>query len=171
MKNKIITLLLFILSSSSSALSIGDYAPNFSLPDQNGEFKSLKQHRNNWVIIYFYPMDDTPGCTTEACSFRDATDHIIAKNAVIYGVSIDSVESHKKFSKKYTLPFSLLSDINGEVSKNYDSLGSFLTWKVAIRNTFIINPAGIIVKKYTDVNPKKHAQEVLKDLMTLQSNN
>ena len=171
MKNKIITLLLFILSSTSSALSIGDLAPNFSLPDQNGEFKSLKQHLNNWVIIYFYPMDNTPGCTTEACSFRDATDLIIAKNAVIYGVSIDSVESHKKFSKKYTLPFSLLSDINGEVSKSYDSLGSFLTWKVAIRNTFIINPAGIIVKKYTDVNPKKHAQEVLKDLMILQSNN
>ena len=169
MKKKILILTLMFMSFTSMALSVGDVAPGFSLPDQNNENKTLDQHRGQWVILYFYPMDDTPGCTTEACSFRDATDRIISNKSVVYGISVDSVESHKIFSEKNQLSFSLLADTSGSVSKSYNSLAEFLNWKVAMRNTFIINPEGLIVKKYLGVDPTTHVQKVLKDLMTLQA--
>ena len=169
MFKKLVTLLIFLLSGTASALSIGDRAPDFSLPDQNGQTKTLKENLGKWVILYFYPMDDTPGCTTEACSFRDATDKILAKKAVVYGVSVDDVESHKKFAEKYSLPFSLLADVEGDVAKSYNSLGEFLSWKVALRNTYIIDPSGKVAKKYTGVDPSIHVQQVLQDLVKLQS--
>lgn len=168
MYKKIIVLIIMFISTSILALSTGDIAPSVSLPDQNNVHKTLDQHRGKWVILYFYPMDDTPGCTTEACSFRDATDRIIAKKSVVYGISVDSVESHKKFSNKFQLPFSLLADTDGKVSQSYNSLAKFSNWKVAMRNTYIINPKGIIVKKYIGVDPNTHVQQVLKDLVILQ---
>ena len=169
MFKKLATLLIFLLSGTASALNIGDQAPDFSLTDQNGQTKSLKENLGKWVILYFYPMDDTPGCTTEACSFRDASDKILAKKAVVYGVSVDDVESHKKFTEKYSLPFSLLADVDGNVAKSYNSLGEFLSWKVALRNTYIIDPSGKVAKKYIGVDPSIHVQQVLQDLVKLQS--
>jgi len=168
MLKKILTLFFIITSNGVLALSIGDRAPNFSLPNQNNEAKMLNEHLGSWVILYFYPMDDTPGCTTEACNFRDAIDKIIAKKAVVYGVSLDSIESHKKFSDRYKLTFSILSDSSGNVSKSYESLSDFLIWKTANRNTFIIDPEGKIAKIYTGVDPKTHVQVVLRDLIKLQ---
>lgn len=160
---------IFMYMTGVNAANVGEIAPNFSLPNQDNEIKSLKEQQGKWVILYFYPMDDTPGCTTEACSFRDATDRIISKKAVVYGISVDGVDSHKKFADRYSLPFSLLADTNGDVSKKYNSLAKFLNWKVSMRNTFIIDPNGIIVKKYIGVDPNTHVQIVLKDLMDLQS--
>lgn len=169
MYQKIIAFMIMLISPTSYSLNIGDAAPIFSLPNQDNIYKTLDQHRGKWVILYFYPMDDTPGCTTEACSFRDATDRIIANKAVVYGISVDNVESHKRFSDNYQLSFSILSDSDGKVSESYDSLAKFINWKVAMRNTYIINPKGIIVKKYIGVDPNTHVQQVLKDLMILQT--
>ncbi|SFV80056.1 Thiol peroxidase, Bcp-type [hydrothermal vent metagenome] len=118
--------------------------------------------------MYFYPKDDTPGCTTEACSFRDAINHIVAKRAIVFGISLDDVESHQQFSKKNKLPFSILSDPGGKVAKQYDSLADYWIVKFAKRNSFIVNPAGNIVKIYKGVDPQTHVQEVLKDLSALQ---
>lgn len=163
-----VALLLFPVWAFS--VEVGDKAPDFQLPNQNGTTSTLNEHAGKWVILYFYPMDDTPGCTTEACNFRDATDRILAKRAVVYGVSVDDIESHKHFATKYKLPFSLLADVDGAVSKKYDSFSAFLGWKVAHRNTFIISPDGNIAKKYIGVDPNTHVQQVLKDLTKLQSN-
>ena len=146
------------------ALQIGDPAPDFSLPDQNGDMVKLSSLRGKRVVIYFYPKDDTPGCTTEACNFRDNIEIINKLNISILGVSVDSNESHKEFSEKYSLPFPLLADTNGEVAKKYDSFGSFVGFKYASRHTFIINPAGKIHKIYKKVSPSKHAQEIIEEL-------
>jgi len=162
-----ITAFLLTLSSSSIAgLKIGDKAPNFSLQDQNDITHTLSDYKGQWIVLYFYPKDDTPGCTTQACDFRDAVKRIIASKAVLFGLSLDSVRSHKLFAEKYNLPFSLLADETGEVSELYDSLSSF--FKVANRNTFIVNPEGNIAKIYLSVNPKTHSEMVLNDLNSLQ---
>jgi peroxiredoxin Q/BCP len=113
-----------------------------------------------------YPKDDTPGCTTQACDFRDAVKRIIASKAVVFGLSLDSVTSHKLFAEKYDLPFSLLADETGEVSELYDSLSMF--YKMAKRNTFIVDPKGNIAKIYLSVNPKTHSEMVLNDLNSIQ---
>jgi peroxiredoxin Q/BCP len=118
--------------------------------------------------LYFYPKDDTPGCTTQACDFRDAVKRIIASKSVVFGISLDSVESHKKFSDKNNLPFSLVSDNKGKVAKQYNSLNNFLGYKSAKRNTFIISPEGKIAKIYLSVDPKTHSEMVLSDLSILQ---
>ena len=139
-------------------------ASNFILPSTNQDNYSLKDSLGKYVILYFYPKDDTPGCTTEACSFRDNIEIINNLNATILGVSVDSNESHKEFSEKYSLPFPILADKNGEVAKSYDSYGSFVGFKYASRHTFIINPSGKIHKIYKKVNPNKHAAEVIAEL-------
>ena len=115
---------LFLTASSSSiaALKVGDKAPNFSLQDQNYITHTLSDYEGQWVVLYFYPKDDTPGCTTQARDFRDAVKRIIASKSVVFGLSLDSVASHKLFAEKYNLPFSLLADETGEVSELYDSL-------------------------------------------------
>ena len=117
---KVISLIVFFLITSSSlaALKVGDRAPNFNLRDQNNLTHDLNDYKGNWVVLYFYPKDGTPGCTTQACDFRDAVKRIIASKSVVFGVSLDSVESHKLFSDKNKLPFSLLSDETGEVAKS-----------------------------------------------------
>ena len=119
-------------------------------------------------MLYFYPKDDTPGCTTQACEFRDATERIIASKAVVFGVSIDSIESHKEFAKKYQIPFSLLSDESGRVSKQYDSLNNLFVFKASKRNTFIVDPQGKIARIYLSVKPQGHAEMVLNELGSLQ---
>jgi peroxiredoxin Q/BCP len=160
--------LLGLFSQSQAAIQVGQSAPDFTLVDQHNKQHTLSDYKGQWVVVYFYPKDDTPGCTTEACSFRDAINHIIAKRAVVFGISLDDVESHQKFSKKNNLPFSILSDADGKVAKQYDSLGDYWVIKFAKRNSFIVNPAGDIVKIYKGVDPQTHVQKVLKDLSTLQ---
>jgi len=168
---KPIFLLILLLIASSSVLAnleVGDKAPNFILNDQNNEAHQLSDYEGRWVILYFYPKDDTPGCTTQACDFRDAVKRIIASRSVVFGLSLDSVESHKRFSDKNNLPFSLLSDEEGVAAKSYDSLNNFMGYKSAKRNTFIINPQGFLSKIYLSVDPKTHSQMVLNDLSLLQ---
>jgi peroxiredoxin Q/BCP len=164
----IYTTLIFLLmvfnTNAKDDLSEGMIAPDFTLVDQDNINRSLSDYKGNWVVLYFYPKDDTPGCTTEACSFRDNIEIISKLNTIILGVSVDSQESHKEFSEKYSLPFPILADINGKVAKEYDSYGSFVGFKYASRHTFIINPSGKIHKIYKKVNPSKHASEVIEEL-------
>jgi thioredoxin-dependent peroxiredoxin len=149
-------------------------APAFALPDQDGLLHSLDEYRGKWIVLYFYPKDNTPGCTTEACQFRDERDAIAQLgNAIVIGISKDSVDSHKKFAKKYNLNFTLLSDESTKTIKDYNAWGQrSLYGKVylgIIRSTFIINPDGYIVKHYPKVSPKNHAVQIIKDLKKLQS--
>ena len=146
-------------------------APNFKLPDQDGQTHALEDYRGRWLVVYFYPKDDTPGCTKEACQFRDAKGDI-EKLADIVGISTDSVESHKKFSLKYHLNFPLLSDPGHEVLEQYHSWGpkniAGKDYVGTYRNTFLINPDGDIVKEYIGVDPQTHAEQILGDLKVLQ---
>lgn len=146
-------------------------APDFTLQDQNGETHTLAEYRGQWLVLYFYPKDDTPGCTAEACNFRDARADI-AEFAAVVGVSTDSAQSHKKFIEKYHLNFTLLSDPAHVVTEAY---GSWQPKKFmgreflgTHRNTFLINPEGNIVKEYRGVDPKTHVQEIITDLQSLQ---
>ena len=164
----VIAVLLIASSSSIAGLKVGDKAPNFGLKDQNNITHTLSDYEGQWLVLYFYPKDDTPGCTTQACDFRDAVKRIITSKAVVFGLSLDSVRSHKLFAEKYNLPFSLLADETGEVSKLYDSLHNLLVYKAAKRNTFIVNPEGNIAKIYLSVDPKTHSEMVLSNLDDLQ---
>ena len=164
-----VALLLPISFASLAKIKVGSKAPNFTLSDQNSIQHQLSDYEGSWVILYFYPKDDTPGCTTQACDFRDAVKRIIASKSNVFGVSLDSVESHKRFADKNNLPFSLLSDESGEVSEAYDSLNNFMSFKSAKRNTFIIDPDGKIAKIYLSVKPSTHSQMVLNDLNQLQN--
>ena len=164
-----VVLLLPISLASLALIKVGSKAPNFTLSDQNSIQHQLSDYEGSWVILYFYPKDDTPGCTTQACDFRDAVKRIIASKSNVFGVSLDSVESHKRFADKNNLPFSLLSDESGEVSEAYDSLNNFMSFKSAKRNTFIIDPDGKVAKIYLSVKPSTHSQMVLNDLNQLQN--
>ena len=164
-----VVLLLPISFASLAKIKVGSKAPNFTLSDQNSIQHQLSDYEGSWVILYFYPKDDTPGCTTQACDFRDAVKRIIASKSNVFGVSLDSVESHKRFADKNNLPFSLLSDESGEVSEAYDSLNNFMSFKSAKRNTFIIDPDGKVAKIYISVKPSTHSQMVLNDLNQLQN--
>jgi peroxiredoxin Q/BCP len=144
-------------------LKVGDAAPDFSLIDENGHPVSLRQFLGNKIVVlYFYPKDFTSGCTTEACSFRDNYKPYQDKGAVVIGISLDSVESHRKFSQKYNLPFAILSDNQKEAAKAYGVLG--LGGFLAKRVTFIINKDGKITHIFPKVDVSKHSQEVLKAL-------
>lgn len=152
----------------------GKHAPDFSLPDQEGNIHALSDYKGRWVVLYFYPKDGTPGCTLEACSFRDERDAIAEfGNAAVIGVSKDSVSSHKKFANNLNLNFTLLSDTSGGTADAYASLkekSMFGRKYMGIqRNTFIIDPKGNIVKEYLGVNPLGHAGNIIEDLKTLQS--
>ena len=164
-----VALLLPMSYASFAQINVGSKAPNFTLSDQNSIQHQLSDYEGSWVILYFYPKDDTPGCTTQACDFRDAVKRIIASKSNVFGVSLDSVESHKRFADKNNLPFSLLSDESGEVSEAYDSLNNFMSFKSAKRNTFIIDPDGKVAKIYLSVKPSTHSQMVLNDLNQLQN--
>ena len=147
-------------------LKVGDTAPDFSLLNEHGLRVSLRDFLGKKVVVlYFYPKDFTPGCTAEACSFRDEYKPIQDKGAVVIGVSLDSVESHSKFSEKYNLPFAILSDQNKEVAKAYGVLG--VGGLLAKRVTFIINKEGKITHIFPKVDVKRHSEEVLKVLKEL----
>lgn len=149
-------------------LAVGTSAPDFSLPDQDGKMHTLSQYRGRWVLIYFYPKDDTPGCTKEACMIRDAFPRFEGVHAEVFGISKDSVASHKSFAEKYQLPFRLLSDENREVIELYGvwrekkMMGK--SYMGTARTSFLIDPEGVIQKIYESVKPEVHAEEVLADL-------
>lgn len=158
------------ISQAAEALALGGAAPAFKLQDQNGKWHELKDYRGKWVALYFYPKDKTPGCTTQACEFRDNVFAFRDAGAVILGVSVDDVESHKEFSEKHSLPFPILADDKKVVAKEYGVLKRFLgTIELAKRDTFLIDPEGKIVRHYADVDPKGHSQLVLKDIKELQA--
>ncbi len=147
-------------------------APNFKLQDQNGEYKSLKDYSGKWIVLYFYPKDNTPGCTKEACNFRDAREQIeLMTGAVVIGISKDSVTSHKKFADKHKLNFSLLSDPEHVTTSAYGAWGprKFLGREFfgTHRNTYLIDKTGNIVKEYLGVNPTTHAVQLINDLKEL----
>lgn len=146
-------------------------AHDFALPDQQGVMHSMSEYRGRWVILYFYPKDDTPGCTVEACSFRDSSEELTTLGATVIGVSRDSVASHAKFQTHHNLNFTLLSDMEGKLINAYGSLkekSMFGKKYMGIsRDTFLIDPKGNVVKEYRGVNPLLHAKEIAKDLRSL----
>jgi peroxiredoxin Q/BCP len=170
MKNRILILLVSALSLVTTALQaggtpeVGSTAPGFNLQDQNGEWHTLEDYSGTWLAIYFYPKDDTPGCTTEACNFRDNIYAFKAIGAAVVGISVDDVDSHKEFATKYKLPFILLADDEGETAEAYGVLRDWKLVRIASRQSFLINPQGVIVKHYEDVDPETHTQQVLDDL-------
>jgi peroxiredoxin Q/BCP len=146
---------------------------DFKLPDQDGRLHSLSQYKGKWIVLYFYPKDDTPGCTKEACNFRDSIQELKNLDVVILGVSKDSVSSHKKFAEKYHLNFPILSDESKEVIKSYKAWGKKRIlghdFEGTLRMTYLINPDGKVRKVYKNVNPSIHAGEILKDFQILKS--
>lgn len=152
-------------------LKLGDSAPNFSLPDAAGNLVTLSDFRGKWVVLYFYPRDNTPGCTKEACGFRDAYADYQSKDTIVLGISTDDAKSHTKFTTKFNLPFPLLSDADGAVATAYGSYGlkKFMgkEYMGVSRNTFVIDPDGKIAKIYLKVKPENHAAELLADLDNL----
>jgi peroxiredoxin Q/BCP len=170
LKKTIISLLCFLgLNQAQAGIEIGQPAPEFNLVNQHGEVISLREKKGQWIVLYFYPKNDTPGCTTEACSFRDNINALIAQEAIVLGVSVDSTDSHKQFAQKYKLPFSLLSDPKGEVASKYGALLNLGFLKFAKRHSFIINPEGNIQKIYRNVDPDVHVKEVLAEIKRLKS--
>jgi len=146
-------------------LKINSKAPNFSLPDQNGRNHGLSDYKGKWLVLYFYPKDDTPGCTKEACGFRDGMEKYEKYNVSVLGVSKDSQPSHSKFAQKYNLNFPILSDTDLKVIKVYDAWGmkKFMgrEFEGVKRVTTVIDPKGLVVKFYKKVNPLNHAEEIL----------
>ncbi|MDH3410687.1 MAG: peroxiredoxin [Gammaproteobacteria bacterium] len=152
---------------ASGQFSVGHLAPEFELPDQTGQLHSLEDYRDQWVVLYFYPKDETPGCTTQACEFRDNIFAFKKINAQILGVSLDDVESHQKFAENHNLPFPLLADTEGQAAEAYGVKTRMLGIKVAKRQTFLIRPDGTLAKHYKKVDPGKHSKQVLADLQAL----
>jgi len=165
-----IVALVFLISKQSEAANTpkpGDTAPDFRLVDQNGTIRSLSDFSGQWVVLYFYPKDDTPGCTKEACSFRDDLTTLEKLGAKVVGVSVDDSDSHSKFASKYHLPFPLLADADGKVADSYGALTNLLLLKIAKRYTFLIDPKGKIAKVYLSVDTSRHSQEIVDDLKKL----
>lgn len=163
------TLLLaaLLLAAPLAAQTVGEPAPDFELLDQYGDAYSLDDFDGRWLVVYFYPRADTPGCTTEACNFRDNIYAIRGAGAEVVGISVDSVEDQKAFSDKYKLPFPVLSDVGGATSEAYGVLREMGSTGIANRETFLVDPQGVIVKHYEEVDPETHTQDVVADLQTL----
>lgn len=152
-------------------LEIGTKAPNFSLPDENRNIHSLKDYKDKKIVLYFYPHDMTPGCTNQACNFKDLYPDFSEKGAIIIGISPDSIESHKKFKEKYNLPFILLSDIDKKVLNDYD------VWKEktmfgkktmgVVRSTYLIDEEGIIIKAFSKVKPNENPKQMLNEIINI----
>lgn len=147
---------------------VGTSAPPVQLPDQHGKTVDLASYRGQWVALYFYPKNNTPGCTEEAKQFRDHHAALKEKDVAVIGISVDDVESHREFARKLKLPFTLLADTEGAVSKAFGVLHGFGPVKYAGRETFLIDPEGTIVYHYPDVNSRTHAAQVLRDVVELQ---
>jgi len=164
---------LFALGSPAApaAVTAGEMAPQFRLQDQTGAWRSLADYRGKWVVLYFYPKDNTPGCTTQACEFRDEIFAFRRANAMILGVSVDKVDSKEAFAKEHSLPFPVLSDVTTATTKAYGSLTSYPQFKlfnISRRDTFIIDPQGRIAKRFDNVDPNGHSKKVLAELAALQ---
>ena len=169
----VLAMLLMSLSANPSFASaaVGSMAPEFRLQDQTGAWRSLADYRGKWVVLYFYPKDNTPGCTTQACEFRDEIFAFRRANATILGVSVDKVDSKEAFAKEHNLPFPVLSDVTTQTTNAYGSLTSYPQFKlfnISRRDTFIIDPEGRIAKRFENVNPNGHSQMVLTELAALQ---
>ena len=160
--------LLMLGTAHAQGLAVGSTAPAFVLKDQDGNTHRIEDYRGRWVVLYFYPKDDTPGCTQEACQFRDDLPKLRALGVQILGVSMDNAESHARFAEKFRLPFPLLVDEDGAVAKSYEALWSIWPIKFAKRHTFIIDPEGRIARIYRDVKPEDHSRQVMEDIKSLQ---
>jgi peroxiredoxin Q/BCP len=149
-------------------LSVGDEAPDFELPDQNGQTVSLSDFEGEYVVVYFYPRANTPGCTTEACEFRDAADEFEARDVTVLGISDDPVSDLEAFGDEHDLSFPLLSDEDGAVASAYGSYGEKNmfgnTFDGVFRNTYVVAPDGTVALAYEDVSPEGHAEQILADL-------
>ena len=172
-----ITLIFVTLAAGSGAAlaegatpAVGKPAPAFKLQDQAGKWHSLADYKGKWVALYFYPKDDTPGCTTQACGFRDNIFAFNKEGAVILGISVDDMASHKEFAEKHSLPFTILADSDKAVTKSYGVLKTYMgVMEMARRDTFIIDPQGRVAKHYESVNPEGHSQLVLADIKALKA--
>lgn len=162
-----IALALLIAMPLQAAPPVGTPAPVFELPDQDGEPHRLEDYRGKWLVLYFYPKDDTPGCTTQACEFRDNIFAFRRLGAEIVGISLDDVESHQAFAEKHGLPFTLLADEGGAVAKDYGVLRNFGVAQLASRQTFLISPDGLVARHYEKVDVDTHSAEVLRDIEAL----
>lgn len=173
MKRMLLSVLLLLFAVPAFAAdaeagpAVGQAAPEFRLQDQKGEWHTLAEERGKWVVLYFYPKDFTPGCTTQVCAFRDDIIQLRKAGADVFGVSLDDVKSHAEFAQKYKVPFRLLSDADSSVAKNYGVLTAKLGVNYARRETFLIDPEGRIAKRYVDVDPKENSKQVLADLAAL----
>jgi peroxiredoxin Q/BCP len=154
--------------SRAAAPRPGSAAPDFTLVSQEAASVSLQDYRGKWVVLYFYPKDQTPGCTREAHNFQVDQAKYDQRHSVVLGVSVDSVDSHKKFCAKEGLNFKLLADPDGKVSQAYGSLTNLGVTKFAARHTFLIDPNGQVAKTYISVDPARHSEEVLAELDQLQ---
>ena len=162
---------LLLAAAAHAAPAPGAPAPAFELPDQAGEMHRLEDYRGKWLVLYFYPKDDTPGCTTQACEFRDNIFAYRRLGAEIVGISVDDVASHQAFAEKNSLPFPLLADEGGEVAARYGVLRNYGIMKLASRQTFLVAPDGTIAQHYEKVDVDEHSAEVLADLAALGAGN
>ncbi len=142
----------------------GEPAPDFALPDQHGKLHALSDYAGRWLVLYFYPKDDTPGCTREACAFRDGLASLQAAGASVAGVSVDDPASHRRFADTYRLPFPLLADTDGSVARRYGVLVDWRVFRLARRVTFLISPSGAVHKVYRGIDPTRHPGEILAEL-------
>lgn len=154
-------------AQAGNSPAVGSAAPGFKLQDQNGDWHDLQDYHGKWLAVYFYPKDDTPGCTTEACNFRDNIFAFKAIGAEVIGISVDDVDSHKEFSTKYKIPFVILADVGGNTAEAYGVLRDYKMMQIASRQSFLVDPQGVIVKHYEVVDPETHTQQVLADLKVL----
>ncbi|WP_171407452.1 peroxiredoxin [Acinetobacter sp. 2JN-4] len=159
---------LFSKQNTAQKEWVGQSAPDFKLQDQNGKWHTLSQYKGKWVVLYFYPKDNTAGCTEEANQFKSLYPQFLKSNAVVLGVSLDDVASHQKFSEKLGLPFPILADEKGTLASKFGIVRNLGITKIAKRESFLIDPQGAILYHYTSVNTQTHADQVLKDLNTAQ---
>jgi thioredoxin-dependent peroxiredoxin len=159
--------LLGFCAARASGLEIGQPAPDFTAPGDDGEPVRLSDYRGQWVVLYFYPKADTPGCTKQGCSLRDGYAALRSLDAVVLGVSLDSVEKQKAFKEKYNLPFTLVSDSDKKIAKAYDVLAGLGLF--AARKTFLIDPAGNLAAVLDQIDVRAHDEQVAEALKTLQS--
>jgi peroxiredoxin Q/BCP len=163
-----VSLILSAAAVAQESPAVGAAAPNFKLQDQTGKWHALSDYKGKWVVLYFYPKDNTPGCTTQACEFRDNIFAYRELGAVILGVSVDNVESHKAFAEEQNLPFPILADDEKKVTASYGTLTKYLgMMEMARRDTFIIDPQGRVAKHYVKVDPKGHSELILTELKLL----
>ena len=162
-----VALLVSQMARAGELPKVGDAAPDFDLKDQNGESHQLKDFAGKWLVLYFYPKDDTPGCTQEACAFRDDLSKLTKLGAQVVGISVDDGASHAEFAKKYHLPFPLLADKSAEVAARYGALLDLGVFKIAKRYTFLIDTQGKVAKVYQKVETSRHSTEIIDDVKQL----